>query len=61
MTTDSRSRPLLFVRVVLLALNSPRFLYHEVDEGLDAYDVASRISFALWDSLPDDELRGFEG
>ena len=43
-------------RVVLLTLKSPRFLYHEVHEKFDAYDVASRISFALWDSLPDQEL-----
>jgi mono/diheme cytochrome c family protein len=43
-------------RVVLLALKSPRFLYHEINEEPDAYDVASRISFALWDSLPDEPL-----
>jgi cytochrome c553 len=48
-------------RVVLLALKSPRFLYREIaaaTEGHkpDAYDVASRLSFGLWDSLPDDEL-----
>jgi hypothetical protein len=43
-------------RVVLLVLKSPRFLYREVAGGGDAYDVASRISFALWDSLPDPEL-----
>jgi hypothetical protein len=41
-------------RVVLLALKSPRFLYREL--GGDAYDVASRISFGLWDSLPDRDL-----
>jgi cytochrome c553 len=43
-------------RVVLLVLLSPRFLYREVGGGPDGYDVASRLSFALWDSLPDDEL-----
>jgi hypothetical protein len=42
-------------RVVLLALKSPRFLYREV-EGLDGYDVASRLSFGLWDSIPDAAL-----
>jgi Protein of unknown function (DUF1592)/Protein of unknown function (DUF1588)/PA14 domain/Protein of unknown function (DUF1595)/Cytochrome C oxidase, cbb3-type, subunit III len=42
-------------RVVLLVLKSPRFLYREVD-GLDNLDVASRLSFGLWDSLPDAEL-----
>jgi Protein of unknown function (DUF1592)/Protein of unknown function (DUF1588)/PA14 domain/Protein of unknown function (DUF1595)/Cytochrome C oxidase, cbb3-type, subunit III/Protein of unknown function (DUF1585) len=42
-------------RVVLLILKSPRFLYREVG-GPDAYDVAARLSFGLWDSLPDEEL-----
>ncbi len=40
---------------VLLVLMSPRFLYVDVDSR-DPFDVASRISFALWDSLPDAEL-----
>jgi hypothetical protein len=44
-------------KVVLLALKSPRFLYREYGAGsLDDYDVASRLSFGLWDSLPDEEL-----
>ncbi|QDV38904.1 DUF1592 domain-containing protein [Tautonia plasticadhaerens] len=43
-------------RVVLLTLKSPRFLYRELSEEPDAYDVASRISFALWDSIPDGPL-----
>jgi mono/diheme cytochrome c family protein len=58
-------------RVVLLALKTPRFLYRELGEGSefrvqgseqaegssqDAYAVASRLSFGLWDSLPDAEL-----
>jgi hypothetical protein len=44
-------------RVVLLVLKSPRFLYRELGSGLpDPYDVASRLSFGLWDSLPDEEL-----
>ncbi len=42
--------------VVLLVLKSPRFLYHELGGGQDAYDVACRLSFGLWDSLPDQEL-----
>ncbi len=42
---------------VLLVLKSPRFLYPELDSaGSGAYAVASRISFGLWDSLPDAEL-----
>ncbi len=44
-------------RSVLLTLKSPRFLYQEIlDDGVDPYDVASRISFGLWDSLPDEAL-----
>jgi len=31
-------------------------LFREPGVGGDAYDVASRLSFGLWDSLPDDEL-----
>ena len=44
-------------RVVLLVLKSPRFLYREIGEGSpDGYDVASRLAFGLWDSLPDQPL-----
>jgi len=43
-------------RVVLLVLHSPRFLYREPGAEGDAFDVASRLSFGLWDSLPDQEL-----
>jgi cytochrome c553 len=50
-------------RVVVLALKSPRFLYREVSRvgadnvaGGDTFDTAARLSFALWDSLPDQEL-----
>jgi cytochrome c553 len=43
-------------RVVLLVLKSPRFLYREAGVSANPYDVASRLSFALWDSLPDQEL-----
>lgn len=47
-------------RIVLLALKSPRFLYRELGEasagGPEPYDVASRLSFGMWDSLPDAEL-----
>jgi mono/diheme cytochrome c family protein len=44
-------------RVVLMVLKSPRFLY--VDRAgvkSDDYATASRLSFTLWDSLPDDPL-----
>ncbi len=46
-------------RVVLLVLQSPRFLYREPPSPLaagDDFDVASRISFGLLDSVPDVEL-----
>ena len=44
-------------RVVLLVLKSPRFLFREIGgQELDNYDVASRLSFGLWDSLPDPAL-----
>lgn len=45
-------------RIVLLALKSPRFLYLGLDDqNPDDHDVASRLSFSLWDSLPDTELQ----
>lgn len=43
-------------RVVMLVLKSPRFLFREVGGGPDAYDVAARLAFGLWDSIPDREL-----
>ncbi|HLN26782.1 MAG TPA: DUF1592 domain-containing protein [Gemmataceae bacterium] len=43
-------------RSLLLILKSPRFLYREIGGGRDDFDVASRISFGLWDSLPDPPL-----
>jgi cytochrome c5 len=44
-------------RVGLLVLKSPRFLYRETGGGRpDNYDVASRLSFGLWDSVPDQPL-----
>jgi hypothetical protein len=53
---SSKDLELAVKRVVLLVLKSPRFLYHEIGGGLDAYDVACRISFGSWDSLPDQPL-----
>jgi hypothetical protein len=44
-------------RVVLLALKSPRFLYLGLDDAQpDDFVVASRLSFGLWDSVPDKDL-----
>lgn len=55
-------------RLVLTAiLQSPWFLYRvespgEPDEDgvvrVDAWDLASRVSYGLWNTLPDDRLRG---
>ena len=43
--------------IVLLTLKSPRFLYLGLGDGKPgAYEVAERLSFGLWDSLPDKEL-----
>lgn len=44
-------------RVLVLGLKSPRFLYRELGDRKDAYAVASELSFGLWDTLPDQELR----
>lgn len=43
-------------RSLLLVLQSPRFLYREPATSRDAFDVAARLSFALWDAPPDKEL-----
>jgi mono/diheme cytochrome c family protein len=44
-------------RVVLRTLKSPRFLLIEVPDGPpDAHDIAARLSWILWDSIPDAPL-----
>ena len=44
-------------RVVLLTMKSPRFLYLGLATGPpDDHEIATRLAFALWDSLPDREL-----
>jgi hypothetical protein len=43
-------------RTVVLTLLSPRFLYRDADRSNDPYAVAARLSFTLWDSVPDEEL-----
>lgn len=56
--------PAAIADVVALLLTSPRFLYH-VEEGdpaaagptpLDAYALASRLSFHFWQTMPDQAL-----
>ena len=49
-------------RVVLMVLKSPRFLYREVaGQPADPFNVASRLSFVLWDAPPDGELLAAAG
>jgi cytochrome c553 len=43
---------------VLRVLKFPQFLYHEFRPVGDDWDVAARLAWALWDSIPDDLLRG---
>ena len=44
-------------RSAILTLVSPRFLYREVvGDNSDPYAVASRLSYALWDTMPDSQL-----
>ena len=44
-------------RSVILTLVSPRFLYREaVGDDADPFAVASRLSYALWDTMPDQAL-----
>jgi len=44
-------------RVVLLTLKSPRFLFLGLHEPKpDDFEVAARLSFELWDSIPDQQL-----
>ena len=44
-------------RSVLLVLGSPRFLFREPASLADPFATAARLSFGLWDSLPDQPLR----
>ena len=53
MNSDEALRGMLAAMLV-----SPRFLYHEEPpQGPDAFAIASRMSYFLWRSAPDNELR----
>lgn len=55
--TDAKDLDTAVKRVVLLALKSPQFLYLGLEENkANPYAVATRLSYGLWDSLPDKEL-----
>ena len=44
-------------KIMLLVLKSPRFLFPGLGgEAQDPYTIASRLSYSLWDSLPDAKL-----
>jgi hypothetical protein len=43
-------------RSLLLVLGSPRFLFRESVASTDPFDTAARLSFGLWDSIPDQPL-----
>ncbi|MEX0671313.1 MAG: DUF1592 domain-containing protein [Pirellulales bacterium] len=45
-------------RSLLLILGSPRFLFREpgLTGDADPFDTAARLSFGLWDSIPDEPL-----
>jgi hypothetical protein len=57
-TVTTERDPRAAVRAVLArVLVSPAFLYRAESPRLTGDDLASRLSFFLWSSLPDDELR----
>lgn len=44
-------------RTVLSVLKSPRFLYREIEGSPgDQFNIASRLAYDLWDSMPDRQL-----
>ena len=54
---ESEAPELAVKRVILLVLKSPRFLYTDREYAvLDDFAIASRLSYGLWDSLPDRQL-----
>jgi len=54
---ETKAPELAVKRVILLVLKSPRFLYSDREyESLDDFAIASRLSYGLWDSMPDRQL-----
>lgn len=43
-------------RSLLVTLGSPRFLFREPPAEADAFATAARLSFGLWDTIPDQPL-----
>ena len=67
MVDPDRTQPEVIRDLVFVFLMSPRFLYHfetegvEIDGradllGLTAWEIASRLSYHFWQSMPDQEL-----
>jgi hypothetical protein len=54
--TDAPDLDTALRRSILLVLGSPRFLFREAGGSADAFDTAARLSFGLWDSMPDQPL-----
>ena len=54
--TAAKDAELAAKRVVLLTLKSPQFLYRELGSPKADYDTAARLSYGMWDSMPDKEL-----
>ncbi len=63
----TRSGPEVIRAALVVALSSPRFLYHVETQGtsvdnredlfqLDGYELASRLSYTFWQTMPDAEL-----
>lgn len=44
-------------KTVVMTIKSPFFLYHSPSQRDDSWTRAAELSFALWDTLPDPELR----
>lgn len=53
---DATDADVALERALLGILQSPRFLFREVDGGGDPFGTAARLSFGLWDSIPDQAL-----
>lgn len=43
-------------RAYVAVLTSPQFLFHRADDRLDLFALASRLSYWLWNSAPDEPL-----
>lgn len=54
--TDAADLDTGLKRSLLLVLGSPRFLFHEPGTSTDPFATAARLSFGLWDSIPDQPL-----